>query len=139
MPEDAWTIGEHLAHLADNEARLLVRMRAALGERPDRTYSPVLGGARVQESPAVYAYAYIPAKLSLILLQATRSFVLASLEGLSDSVLDGFAIDYPDFPGTGPDGRMTVRHVLSVMAQHTRHHILYIQRNRQAFAAGAGG
>lgn len=132
-PADAWTIREHLGHLADNEARLLVRLRAALGERPDRIYSPVLGGARVEQSPEVYGYAGIPVEQSLAALAAIRGFVLASVEALPESVLDSHAIAYPDFPGVGADGRMSVRHILSVMSQHTRHHALYLQRNREAF------
>ena len=115
---EAWTIHEHLVHLADSEINGSVRLRKILAE----------SGVAVDmfdqaKWVASLSYHSQPADRALTLFRLLRETALDLLRAAPEAAWDSNYVIHPE------RGRLSLRNWLAMYVEHSDTHLQYIERN----------
>jgi len=121
---DAWSIKEHVAHLADIEVRTFIRYRNSV---LDKGIGLVLGGGDVDTSNRLLKYSAQKVADSLEIIGLLRKITIEHVSGMSDDAMEGYTIKHPDL------GMINLKMILSIATQHVDKHIEYLSRNIALF------
>ncbi len=126
VPEipDAWTMREHVAHLADVEVRTFIRYRNSILANG---IGLVLGGGDVDTSNSLLKYSTQRVEDSLEIIRLLRKITIEHVSGMNDDAMEGFRIKHPDL------GIINLKMILSIATQHADKHIEYLLRNIALF------
>jgi hypothetical protein len=120
---EAWTIHEHLIHLADSEINGSIRLRKILAE------SGVAVDVFDQEKwVASLNYHSQPAERALAVFRLLRQIALDLLREVEGDRWDSAYIMHPE------RGKLTLRDWLQTYAEHAEQHLQYIERNLKKWA-----
>jgi len=122
--DDAWSIREHMAHLADVEVRAFIRYRSSI---IDNGLELVLGGGDVDKNNGALRYSSQRVEDSLEIIRLLRRITIEHVSRMSDDELEGFRIKHPDL------GMINLKMILSIYTQHVDKHIEYLLRNIALF------
>lgn len=126
--EGAWTISEHVRHLADNEMNFALRAKMAVAQ-PGTTVMLLDQEAWVQ---SVYK-AHESWEDYLALFKHLRGILLGFLDTLSEDEAQRAWIQHPE------RGRMSLVDLLELYAGHVDFHLVYMRENVEQFRrAGLG-
>jgi uncharacterized damage-inducible protein DinB len=115
---EAWTIHEHLVHMADSELNGSVRLRKILAE------SGVAVDVFDQEKwVASLNYHRQPAERALALFRLLREIALDLLRAAPEAAWDANHILHPE------RGKVSLRDWLAIYVEHSDTHLHYIERN----------
>lgn len=119
--DDAWTILEHLGHLADMEANLYLRARLCVAE-PGKEIMVL----DEEKWTATLDYNAGTAVGYLALFRSLRETNIRFFRDHVDTIdWDGAWISHPE------RGRLSLAKILEICASHGTFHIEYIERNRR--------
>jgi len=121
---DAWSIREHMAHLADVEVRAFIRYRSSI---IDNGLELVLGGGDVDKNNGPLRYSSQRAEDSLEIIRLLRRITIEHVSRMSDDEMEGYRIKHPDL------GMINLKMILSIYTQHVDKHIEYLLRNIALF------
>jgi len=120
---EAWTIHEHVVHMADSEINGSVRLRKILAE------SGVAVDVFDQEKRvASLNYHRQPVDRALSVFRLLRQIALDLLREVEEARWDSSYIMHPE------RGRLTLRDWLQTYAEHAEQHLQYIERNLKLWA-----
>lgn len=120
---EAWTIHEHVVHLADAEINSSVRLRKILAE------SGVAVDMFDQEKwVASLNYHNQPVDRALTVFRLLRQISLDLLREVEGTRWDSAYIMHPE------RGKLTLRDWLETYAEHSEQHLQYIERNLKKWA-----
>ncbi len=122
--DDAWSIREHVAHLADVEVRAFVRYRGSI---TDNGLELVLGGRDVGRNSGPLRYSSQKVEDSLELIRLLRKVTVEHVSRMSDDEMEGYRIKHPEA------GMINLKMILSISTQHVGKHIEYLLRNITLF------
>jgi hypothetical protein len=122
--KDAWSIREHIAHLADVEIRAFVRYRNSI---VDKGIDLNLGGGDVNISNSLLKYSSQSVDDSLEVIRLLRKITVQHVSDMSNEEMEGYYIKHSDF------GQINLRMILSIYTQHIDKHIEYLLRNIKLF------
>ena len=122
--DDAWSIREHMAHLADVEVRAFVRYRSSI---VDNGLELALGGGKVDRNNGPLRYSSQRVEDSLEIIRLLRKITAEHVSRMSDDEMDGHRIKHPDL------GMINLKMILSIYTQHVGKHIDYLLRNIALF------
>jgi hypothetical protein len=123
IPE-AWSMREHLSHLADVEIRAFIRYRSSI---LSSGIELVLGGGDVDKSNRLLNYSKQKVEDSLEIIRLLRKITLEHVSDMDDAALEGHCIRHPDL------GVINLKMVLSIATQHVDKHVGYLLRNITLF------
>jgi hypothetical protein len=121
---DAWSIREHMAHLADVEVRAFVRYRSSI---VDNGLELALGGGNVDRNNGPLRYSSQRVEDSLEIIRLLRKITIEHVSRMGDDEMDGYRIKHPDL------GMINLKMILSIYTQHVGKHIEYLLRNIALF------
>jgi hypothetical protein len=122
--DDAWSIREHMAHLADVEVRAFVRYRSSI---VDNGLELALGGGNVDRNNGPLRYSSQRVEDSLEIIRLLRKITIEHVSRMGDDEMDGYRIKHPDL------GMINLKMILSIYTQHVGKHIEYLLRNIALF------
>jgi len=122
--DDAWSIREHMAHLADVEVRAFVRYRSSI---IDNGLELALGGGNVDRNNGPLQYSSQRVEDSLEIIRLLRKITIEHVSRMSDDEMDGYRIKHPDL------GVINLKMILSIYTLHVDKHIEYLLRNIALF------
>ena len=122
--DDAWSIREHMAHLADVEVRAFVRYRSSI---IDNGLELALGGGNVDRNNGPLRYSSQRVEDSLEIIRLLRKITIEHVSRMSDDEMDGYRIKHPDL------GVINLKMILSIYTLHVDKHIEYLLRNIALF------
>lgn len=122
--KDAWSIREHIAHLADVEIRAFIRYRSSI---VDNGVQLALGGGDVDKNNRLLPYASQRVEDSLEIIKLLRRITVEHVSGMSDDEMEGYCIRHPDA------GTINLKMILSIYTQHVEKHVEYLLRNITLF------
>jgi hypothetical protein len=122
--KDAWSIREHIAHLADVEIRAFIRYRSSI---IDNGAALALGGGNVDKNNHLLKYASQRVEDSLEIIRLLRKITIEHVFGMSDDEMEGYSTKRPEA------GMINLKMILSIYTQHVDRHIEYVLRNITLF------
>jgi hypothetical protein len=122
--DDAWSIREHMAHLADVEVRAFIRYRSSI---IDNGLELILGGGDVDKNNGPLRYSSQRVEDSLEIIRLLRRITMDHVSRMSDDEMEGYRIRHPDL------GMISLKMILSIYTQHVDKHIEYLLRNIALF------
>lgn len=120
----AWTMREHIAHLADVEVRTFIRYRSSILASG---IGLVLGGGDVEASNGCLNYSCQKVEDSLEVIRLLRKMTIEHVSGMSDDAMESYCIEHQEF------GAINLKMILSIATQHVGIHIEYLLRNIALF------
>ena len=122
--KDAWSIREHVAHLADVEIRAFVRYRSSI---IDNGIELLLGGGNVDQNNRLLRYGSQELGDSLEIIRLLRKITVAHVSLMTDAEMEGYCVRLPEA------GMINLKMILSIYTQHMEKHLEYLLRNIALF------
>ena len=116
----AWTIKEHLIHIADTEVNCFLRYKRA---RLNPGAVIDFGGGDVESSNTLLEYNSADLNAYMKLFRQIRTIISEEVKRLSEVDLESKYILHPDY------GRCNIKFILSIYTQHIDKHMELIHRN----------
>lgn len=120
----AWTMREHVAHLADVEVRTFMRYRSSI---LSSGISLGPGGGDVETSNRRLNYSGQEVEDSLEIIRLLRKITIGHVSEMSDDAMESYRIEHPEL------GTINLRMILSIATQHADKHVDYLLRNITSF------
>lgn len=120
--DGAWTISEHIRHVADSEANFYLRAKLCVAE-PGATIM-------VLDEEAWAEKVYPPGEALepyLALFSQLRQVLIPFLNAVTPEAAQEAWVNHP------VRGRMTLKNLLMIYVRHVYFHLEYLERNHQAF------
>lgn len=120
---EAWTVHEHVVHLADSEINSSVRLRKLLAE------SGVAVDVFDQEKwVSSLNYHHQPLDRALTLFRLLREIAVDLLKPVQEAAWEANHIRHPE------RGKVTLREWLTIYTEHVDSHLGYVDRNLKMWA-----